>query len=303
MKNTKEKIIESIHNGTLINQTLRKFEEPHNITNRTAFEIEVQSRISKKMKKEFGSILNKHYNNQSVATSNIIWTCWLQGLREAPEIVKVCVASLKKLEPRYKVIVLDKDNLKKYVRLPNYIINKFERGIISPAQYTDLIRTYLLCEVGGVWIDSTVLFTGKTLPNYIENEDLFLYKNIVNAHNDLAILCSSWLISAKPKHPILLMTRDLMWEYWKKYNYCCNYYIWHIMFSLAAQQNYELWEKVPTIPNAIPHLLQMELNKKFEVTRWNELVKMCDIHKLTYKGMLNDNKNSVYSHILECSFM
>ena len=92
--------------------------------------------------------------------SATVWFCWLQGLDDAPEIVKACYNSIKRNIPNREVKVIDAKNWKEYVELPDFIVKKWENGKIPAALFSDLLRLELLIKYGGTWIDSTVLCTG-----------------------------------------------------------------------------------------------------------------------------------------------
>ena len=102
----------------------------------------------------------------------VIWWCWLQGYDAAPPIVKACYNSLMRefkgsrvqevqgLNDDYEIKVIDGENWKEYIELPDFIVKKWEKKQIPPALFSDLLRLELLIKYGGTWIDSTVLCTG-----------------------------------------------------------------------------------------------------------------------------------------------
>ena len=49
-----------------------------------------------------------------------------------------------------------------YCYIPKHIIDKYKNGIIKSAHFADIIRTCLLYENGGLWIDATI-FVKKDL--------------------------------------------------------------------------------------------------------------------------------------------
>ena len=51
-----------------------------------------------------------------------IWFCWMQGEENMPEIPRRCLASLRKHAKDHEVIVLTIENYRKYVSLPDHII-------------------------------------------------------------------------------------------------------------------------------------------------------------------------------------
>ena len=62
-----------------------------------------------------------------------IFIYWDQKFINAPEVVKKCVLSWKLKNPTWKIIELDKDNLKKYINIEENIDikkKKFQKHII-----------------------------------------------------------------------------------------------------------------------------------------------------------------------------
>ena len=94
---------------------------------------------------------NKIYvpNKDKTKPSHIIWQYWEQGLENAPDVVKQCVASVYKYKNGNKHIVLDKNNISEYISIPEYIIEMNKKGIIKSAHFSDYIRTALLAKYGG----------------------------------------------------------------------------------------------------------------------------------------------------------
>lgn len=70
---------------------------------------------------------------------NVIWVCWLQGIEQAPDIVKKCYKRLTALE-NHRIIVITNDNFEDYVNIPEYILDKYNKGIISPTHFSDILR-------------------------------------------------------------------------------------------------------------------------------------------------------------------
>jgi len=118
----------------------------------------------------------KEKTNKGVIQENgNIWVCWWQGEKNAPEIIKKCLALIRKNAGDHTVVFIDKNNYKEYAYIPSYIIKKFEAGVITITHFSDILRTALLYEHGGLWIDSTV-FVSKQIPNCIFKTHLFSQK-------------------------------------------------------------------------------------------------------------------------------
>ena len=80
----------------------------------------------------------------------IIWAYWDSDM---PSIVKKCIDGWKKYNPDYNIIVLNKNNYKKYIDIPDDLLNN-KNFNDSAARFSDLLRLFQLTEYGGIWIDS-----------------------------------------------------------------------------------------------------------------------------------------------------
>ncbi len=231
--------------------------------------------------------------------SNKIWICWLQGMDKAPDLVKACHNSVIQNFSDKEIVILEEANLQDYVQFPNYIIEKWKKGIIPNAQFSDLIRIDLLCRYGGIWCDATVLCTETPPPVMTENK-LFVFKSIDLLRRDKEpTICSNWYIEAWSNQRILLLTRKLLFEYWKNEESLKDYFIFHLFFAMAARRYPEDWEAIPVFNNNSPHTLQFEFSKPYSAERWEQICRMSPIHKLNHHvNYANDNEN-FYSYILK----
>lgn len=227
--------------------------------------------------------------------NDVIWWCWLQGEEQAPDICRVCLKSLRRQMPNKEIIIITRENYKQYVEFPDYIIDKFEKGIISNTHFSDLLRLQLLINWGGTWIDSTVYCTGEE--KHIGTGNLFVYKN--TNRND-ATKASNWFISSGKNDGILVLTRDLLFNYWKDYNFLVNYYIFHFFFAMSTEIYKEEWEQIPTYTNDSPHQMQREILCQYSDERFMELAEISNLHKLTYKELgKKDLAGTMLKHILD----
>ncbi|WP_222864769.1 capsular polysaccharide synthesis protein, partial [Serratia marcescens] len=102
----------------------------------------------------------------SAEGDKVVWVCWFQGIEQAPALVKRCIDSIEKNVGDAKVVVLNDDNIKDFITLPDYIIEKYQKGMITKAHYSDIVRCSLLSKYGGIWMDATVYLT-KTVPQHL----------------------------------------------------------------------------------------------------------------------------------------
>lgn len=76
-----------------------------------------------------------------------------------PDIVKACYASTKRYANQHPVILITEQNYQEYATMPDYILQKVKKHEISLTHFSDMLRINLLKQHGGIWTDSTLLFT------------------------------------------------------------------------------------------------------------------------------------------------
>ena len=220
-----------------------------------------------------------------------IWQLWFQGEEFAPEIVKRCLESVRKFSQGRQVIVLNKENIKDYIELPQYIWDKKEQSIISNTHFSDILRVCLLEKFGGTWIDATVLLTDY-IPQQILNQDFFAFSVPEDHINYDFHLFSSWFIHAQPNHIFLKSFKESLFEYWKNENKLIDYFTLHLITHNVIHANealMNLWKERLQINNAAPHEMQFGLTEPYNEDKFEYYKKKSSIHKLTYKiDKIND---------------
>jgi len=251
-----------------------------------------------KLEKKHVKQINKNLKCEGNA-SNYIFTCWLQGEENAPELVKVCFNSMRKCFKNKELVVITEKNLDQYTNFPAHILDKWKKGIITNTHFSDLLRAELLAKHGGVWIDATVFCTGN-IDKYINKDtDLFVFKNEHRGKNSICL--SSWFIYAKPNNPIIVNTRDILYKYWEKNNSLVEYFLFHIIFTICVKHFKEEWERVPFFTNLDPHVLWFySFYEPFNQERFNQIKQMSNLHKLSYKFDPKKLKeDSFYDHLIK----
>lgn len=254
-----------------------------------------------KLRKETRSFVNNYsipqeeLNNED---SNIIWICWFQGYDTAPQLVKHNISKMKKLLPDKNIKIISFENLHNYISFPDYLEEKINNGQISMAHLSDIVRVTLLSKYGGTWIDSTVYFTSDKYPKYIFDSPLFFYSNL--EQNNAAIIGSSWFIHSDVGNPIIVLTRDLLFNYWKNHDEMDNYFMFHIFFTIACQHFEKDYQNVHKLTNVAPHELGKVMFDTFDQNKFEEISKNSSLHKLTNKFNKDDEnkKDTYYQYIL-----
>ena len=237
------------------------------------------TKAEKKYLKRYLYALDKKPEPAAVDEEKIIWVCWLQGEEKAPEVVKICLNSIRKNCRDYKIIVLTNENIKDYADIPDYIYEKKARNLISNTHFSDILRLSLLQQHGGIWIDATVLLTAP-LPEKLMAAPVFALhcRNIYGSNN--------WLLKSKPAHPLICGIRNLLLEYWKHENRLINYFVYHILFDLMVEENKAMrdeWDKVPVLYDGDCYDLEQNFLNPFDKGLYDKICKKTTIHKLSYK--------------------
>lgn len=249
-------------------------------------ENKILSKLRKKYNRQIKSLkLNIDKNNAILSheKSNFVWFCWFQGIDNAPDVVKECYNSICRNLENKRIIVITEDNYCDYIDLPDYLKEKYKRGYISKTHLSDIIRLQLLIKYGGIWIDATVYCSGKNIPEYMINSDLFLFQNLKPGLNGHATCISSWYINSCKNNKILILARDLLFEYWKRRNILIDYFLLHDFIQLAIEVYPKEWNNVMPVSNSTPHIILLRLFEQFDENIWEVVTNMTPFHKFSYK--------------------
>ena len=258
-----------------------------------------------RFEKKYKNILDKVDYKKNEASNSInqnVWVCWFQGIEKAPDIVKICNKSLYKYLGDKNIHIITEENMFDYIQLPDYIVDKWKKGIISYAHLSDILRTELLIKYGGMWVDATTLFTDK-IPEYVYRKPLFLlqFKSI----EDLTIDINSWFIYAEKNNRILMVIRDLLYAYWKKEKVIKEYFLWHHMVQLAFTKYPDDYKEIDYVSEMMSHCLYYNLFKIYDDEYWNQIKRCSVIHKLSYykyatpdEKVPDDIENTFYQKLI-----
>lgn len=217
-----------------------------------------------------------------------VWVCWLQGFDTAPELVKMCVNSMRKYLTGKDIVLITFENYKTYVTMPEFIVRKYEERVMPPALFSDLLRLELLISHGGTWMDASILCTGSHYPKEILDCDLFMFQVLIKGDRQFHG-ASNWMITACTNNKPLMVLRDVLTQYWRDYDCTLNYYMFHDFFYEIAKHFPEEIAAMPRKNRLLP-LMVLERNGIINNMEWlRELKKRCCFHKLNYRlpGMVD----------------
>lgn len=250
--------------------------------------LKTKQNLEKKYRKEFLDFNEKWESQNSEylldhISSSKVWICWLQGMENAPELVQKCYQSVKENMPDREIVLITSENMIDYVQFPDFIIDKWKRGQITNTHMTDLLRLELLIKYGGMWLDATVFCSGKEIPNYFFDSDLFFFQCLKPGRDGHSSYISSWLMSAKTNNKLLMATRHLCYEYWERNTEMVDYFLLHDFMSIVLEFYQEEWKAIVPRDNATPHILLLRLFDQYDERIWSAVKVQTPFHKLTYK--------------------
>ena len=276
---------------------------------KTAYSAAVQT-ITPILREKYAPIMAERkelYAGQTLLheKSRIVWFCWLQGMENAPVVVKACYESLCRNLSNRKIKVIDSENWKEYIELSEYIVQRWEKKQIPSAHFTDLIRLQLLIKYGGTWIDSTVLCTGLTPENEettraFLDADLFMFQ-YTRPGSDKWGGIGNWFISACTNNEVLMVLRDILFAYWKDYDCLLDYYMFHLFFTMLRDV---YPQEIAAMPYgyAVPSIsLVHHWGERFDKEKWERFTSKVCFHKLAYsvKKEVLEGEGNYYRYIVE----
>lgn len=267
--------------------------EKMNLSNRKLQALQVRYKNYSYLKKKYGKYIEKidYPEDCKKEKSRDIWICWLQGEENAPELVKVCIGSVRKYMSDYNIHIITFENMESYIQLPQYILKKWNNKKISNTLMSDLIRTELLVKYGGLWLDATVLLTAP-VPEYVFEKKLFMYTH--SCPDDVTMVFNSWLIYSDGNSRLLRVTRDLLHEYWRRENVTREYFMWHLFMTMATERYPEDAIQINYVTDELPEILARIIFRSYEEKFWKSLTSMTSVHKLSNKFRIPDDIGQSY---------
>lgn len=198
------------------------------------------------IRQEYSHIFQKYEKAQSpnVTNNGPIWVCWWQGEENMPELVRMCYQQLlKSTTPEHPVILIHRENYKNYVEIPDYLLEKQNKGNISLTHFCDALRLCLLAEHGGIWIDSTVFVNG-TIPQHFFNNRYFSIKTPYDSRFVSRCEFATYFIGAAAGSRWIQYTRDVFLEYWKKADIIIDYTLFDHILIYAYDNFSSLKEEI-----------------------------------------------------------
>jgi len=229
-----------------------------------------------------------------------IWVCWLQGEAKMPEAIKRCYDSLLRNKGNHSVVLITNENLSDYVSLPNHIIIKHDKGIISNTHFSDIVRCYLLWKYGGIWIDAALYVLkevcfhdiGFFTPKFT-NEDLINQKWTVGC------------LASNQGFYFFEFAYCFLIDYWRLYNKPIDYLLLDYVFELAYRNNSDIKRIIDEVPlnNIDLHSSRYLFNDRCDESVFQQMIHDNTFLSLTwrfkYETKTEDGELTYYGRLLQ----
>ncbi len=212
-----------------------------------------------------------------------IYTLWLQGEENAPDLVKACFRSVR-ANCAQELVVLDENTIFDYITLPDVIMKKRQRGQIKHAHFADICRVELLYKYGGFWMDATGFVTAP-IPQNIVDADFFMYMAGETAGSAYSYVQNCFIRGRRGSY-LLNAWREMIINFWTAEPKEFDYFMHQLMFKALVQNDAvaaKYFEKMPHVNQSPTHALWWSVaDKPFSKTVFDKYTSGAFFQKTTY---------------------
>ncbi|MBS5431254.1 MAG: capsular polysaccharide synthesis protein [Lachnospiraceae bacterium] len=226
------------------------------------------------LEKKYGYIFLRYKDEKNTEMPKIkdidrlpIWVCWLDGIENAPPLVRRCVDSIYRHANSHPVNLITWEKISDYVDMPPFLKDKVLRKQMGCAHYSDILRVFLLEKYGGIWLDATI-FCSRDLP-----EEYFTY-NFFSCKSDRAtsgcISNNQWTtfcLGGCKGNVLFKALKAFYLEYWEQETCAIDYLFFDDAIELARRLLPEVNKEIDQVPQTNDR--RDELIQRFE-DAWTE---------------------------------
>lgn len=223
-----------------------------------------------------------------------IWIFWWQGYENMPEICKCCYESVKRQLPdNADLILVTKDNYRKYVDVPDEIIYKVDRGIFTLTLFSDWLRNALIVKHGGFWIDSTIYCVNKIDEDFLEDNQYWSIKKIYRGSDRYSVgrtvtkcMWGGFIQKAPKGSRINQLVLSALTRYMLDHNVLLEYFIQNFIIRILYEIDANVRISIDNIPfsNKNLYLLADKMNDAFNSDEWANIKEDTTFFKLSWKS-------------------
>lgn len=244
------------------------------------------------LKRKYSSLIIKYQKLEDKTTiideNSKIWIFWWQGIENMPTTVKACYESVKRQMPNRHVMVIDRNNYREYINIPESVLVGIDNGKISIAHLSDYIRLSLLAKFGGIWLDSTLFLSGDISIQMRGKKFYTLHHN----HDCSTHVCKGkWFVSllAVGEHSKLFrFAQEMMETVLVEYNYVFTYLLMDCIIAVAYESLSDVRGEIDAVEVNNADYIYLDHHMKDNYSADIKLfLNQQIVHKLSYKTDYN----------------
>ena len=181
----------------------------------------------------------------------VIWSLWLQGWENAPDLVHACGASWWHHNRDWNIHYVTRDSLGEFIELGS-LDRILEKNLPGDA-LSDVIRLALLRRYGGVWVDSTA-YCLRPLDEWLHQATPTGFFAFNRPGPDRML--SSWFLVADQELYIIDQWLKSVETYWQNRSERDNYFWLHQLFEKIYNADLKfrmIWDATPKLTADGPH--------------------------------------------------
>ncbi len=265
--------------------------------------------VKKYLKKTYQEVFDKYCRSQKMRGGVIpeeapIWICWWQGIGDMPPIAKACLRSIETHKGNHPIRFIDKNNVGRYIDVPDSFIQKAERGHYTIANFTDWLRTSLLYRYGGIWLDITT-WINADIDDIIQDRTFFTIQH--GLFHSWHVCRGKWMVgyfACAAGDAVMGFVSQMLYRYMEKEEYCMYYLLTDCVLSLGYDEIKAVRREIDAVGKCCSGLFEMQ--QKMNLEYQPELFRMNGdnaVNKLSYKGKLRkhtqDRKLTNYGYLIK----
>lgn len=262
----------------------------------------------------YSDIIGKYVNDERKIEKVLkynIWVFWGQGESAMPTLVRACYHHL--VQYNDNVVLVTNENLNHYIKLPEVIYQKVRDGRLAWAHFSDIVRTTLLAEYGGLWLDATVWVSGKIPFHELDEYPMFSASGTTPVSNRSVRFWSSFdwnwstwcMFSTVTRYRLFEFVSNMLQEIAIKENFWPDYVIQDYLINYSCRKLPQIsldMERSSQIKCRNRNRLAELMNEPFDETIYQGLISSDFVFKLSFrtkwKGMSKQGIPTFYGKLI-----
>ncbi|GEA01670.1 polysaccharide biosynthesis protein [Alteromonas sp. KUL17] len=241
----------------------------------------IKNKLISSLDFDFDSYSNSQQNE--IVERPAIWYFWWDGKDNLPDVCLHCLKSIEMNCCERKVIFVDKNNYRDFVKIHPVIEKKFKEGIIPIQQFSDVLRVELLKTYGGLWLDATMFITSD-----LETELNSRFFTLKHGAQTRFVSNGRWSIScigAEKAHPLFMFLSDAFKRYYSKYDSLVDYFLMDYLVDIAYENISSVSIDIDSVAQNNPdiYFLQNNFDKKFDSVEFDKITLDTKFFKLNWR--------------------